>query len=30
MLVLAGHAQIATAKTAGAIPLIIAAGNRSL
>ena len=30
MIALAGHAQIATARTAGAIPLITAAGNRSL
>ncbi len=30
MIALAGHAQIATARTAGAIPFITAAGNRSL
>ncbi len=30
MIALAGHAQIGTARTAGAIPLITAAGNRSL
>ncbi len=30
MIALAGHAQIATARTAGAIPLITASGNRSL
>ncbi len=30
MIALAGHAQIVTARTAGAIPLITAAGNRSL
>lgn len=30
MIALAGHAEIATARTAGAIPLITASGNRSL
>jgi N6-L-threonylcarbamoyladenine synthase len=30
MIALAGHAQMATARTAGAIPLIRAEGNRSL